>query len=325
MSDLLDIFSRVMGVFLIMGAGALARRKSWLTPDADNSLARLTANVLLPALFVDRVFSSDAVDQMASAWLPPLIGYGTTSLGIGLAWLLARNLGPRFGLESDSSQRAFALTAGICNYGYIPLPLAQHFYPAAEVSLILHNVGVDLALWSVGIWVIAGSGGETGARRAFLSPAMIAVVVSLGLRQLGIASWIPAPLLQMTEALGSCSVPVGQVLSGAIIFDFLRRVRWQGALGTVCAAFGFRLLLMPLLMLSAAAAFPLSTEMRQVILLQAAMPAAVFSIVLVRLYDQDTTTALRVVLSTGLAGVITIPLWMHAGKLWLFGGAVLGQ
>lgn len=317
MSDLLEIFSRVLGVFLIMAAGAFARRQAWLTPDADNSLARLTANVLLPALFVDRVFSSSALDRLAEAWLPPLIGYSTTALGVLLAWSLARQVGPRFGLESDSSHRAFAITAGICNYGYIPLPLAQHFYPAAEVSLILHNVGVDLAMWSVGIWVVAGGGGESSLRRAFLSPAVIAVAGALVLRQSGAVHWIPPPLLQMTEALGECALPIGQVLSGAIIFDFLRRVRWHGALATVSAAVGFRLLLMPLLMLSAAALAPLSTELRQVVLLQAAMPASVFSIVLVRLYDQDTTTGLRVVLSTGLAGVISIPLWMHAGKLWL--------
>ncbi len=319
MYDLLPIFSRVMGVFLVMGVGAFARRKDWLTRDADASLARLTANVLLPALFVDRILTGQPFESIAVAWVPPAIGWTTTVFGLLLAFFLARRIGPRFGLESDGSQRAFALSAGICNYGYIPLPLAQHFYPAAEVSLILHNVGVDLALWSVGVWIIAG-GKESSTRKAIFSPPMIAVVVSIAVKQLGWQSMVPPPILQMTRALGDCTIPLGLVLSGAIIIDFINQVRWRSSAGTVIAACGYRLLIMPAIMLATAALMQLSLEVRQVIVLQAAMPAAVFPIVLARLYDKDTTTALRVILSTGLAGIITIPLWLYAGRLWLLAG-----
>ena len=54
-----------------------------------------------------------------------------------------------------------------------------------------------------------------------------------------------------------------------------------------------------------------------VVILQAAMPAAVFPIVLVRMYDRDTTTALRVVLPTSIAGIALIPAWLAVGKWWL--------
>jgi predicted permease len=317
MTDVIPIFSRVMGVFLVMGVGAFARRKDWLTRDADASLARLTAHVLLPAFFVDRILTGQPFESIAVAWVPPVIGFVTTVFGLLLAFVLAQRIGPRFGLASDGSQRAFALSAGICNYGYIPLPLAQYFYPEAEVSLILHNIGVDLALWTVGIWIIAG-GKESSARRAILSPPMIAVVASITIKQLGWQAWIPAPVLQMTGALGDCTIPLGLVLSGAIIVDFINQVRWRSSAGTVIAACGYRLAIMPVIMLGIASLLPLSLDVRQVIVLQAAMPAAVFPIVLARLYDKDTTTALRVILSTGLAGIVTIPLWLYAGRLWLF-------
>lgn len=316
MADLLPIFSRVMGVFLVMGVGAFARRRDWLTRDADASLARLTAHVLLPAFFVDRILTGQPFESLAVAWVPPVIGLATTVCGLLLAFFLAQRIGPRFGLHSDASQRAFALSAGICNYGYIPLPLAQYFYPESEVSLILHNIGVDLALWSVGVWIIAG-GKESSTRRALLSPPMIAVVVSIAVKQLGWQSLVPPPVMQMTRALGDCTIPLGLVLSGAIIVDFISQVRWRSGVGTVLAACGYRLLLMPVVMLAVASLLPLSLDVRQVIVLQAAMPAAVFPIVLARLYDKDTTTALRVILSTGLAGIITIPLWLYAGRLWL--------
>ena len=92
-------------------------------------------------------------------WLPPLFGFVTTVAGFMLGLLFARGMGSTIGLDSDSKKRSFALCVGICNYGYIPLPLAMEFYPEAVIDLIMHNIGVDMALWSVGIAVITGRRG----------------------------------------------------------------------------------------------------------------------------------------------------------------------
>ena len=56
--------------------------------------------------------------------------------------------------------------------------------------------------------------------------------------------------------------------------------------------------------------------MQQVVTIQAAMPSAVFSIVLVRLYGRDTVTAIQVILGTSVAGVLLIPLWLVLGRVF---------
>jgi predicted permease len=318
MTDLLPIFSRVMGVFLVMVAGAVARRFGWVTRDADASLSRLTAYLLLPALFVDRILGNSEFQLAGSAWVPPAIGLVATASQLLLAFAFARRVGRHIGLASDGSQRAFALSVGLCNYGYIPLPLAQHFYPDAEVSLILHNVGVDLALWSVGIWVIGGGQGGSNRQR-FFSPPVLAIVAAFAIKQLGAEALIPAPVMQMAGALGQCAVPLGLALSGAILFDFASQVPWRNAIRTILAACGFRLLAMPLLLLVAASLLPLTPPMRQVMLLQAAMPSAVFAVILARLFDKDVATAVQVVLATSVVGTISIPLWLYFGRMWLIG------
>jgi len=318
MNDLLPIVSRVSGVFLVMAVGALARKRGWLTRESDASLANLTANVLLPALFLDRVLAGPQLDSILVAWIPPAIGFCSTAIGLVLALTFARSMGKIFGCESDSAQRAFALGVGIGNYGYIPLPLAQHFYPEAEVDLILHNVGVDLALWTVGIGIIAG-GKESSVKRPLLSPPVVAIGIAIFIKQVGIGAFLPGPVLQMIHALSLCAIPLGLVLSGAIIVDFIRHANWGTSSKTIIAAIAFRQILMPILMLGSAMLLPLSVTVQQVVILQAAMPSAVFPIVLTRLYDRDTTTALRVILGTGLFGLITIPLWLYAGRVLLLG------
>jgi predicted permease len=83
-----------------------------------------------------------------------------------------------------------------------------------------------------------------------------------------------------------------------------------------------RLGLLPLGMLLLAMVLPCSVELKRVVAIQAAMPAATFPIVLARHYDGDTGVGTWIVLSSSLVSLITIPLWIPAG-LHLLGVATL--
>ena len=63
----------------------------------------------------------------------------------------------------------------------------------------------------------------------------------------------------------------------------------------------------------AAWALPLSVELRRVLIVQAAMPSAVFSIVLARHYGGHTATAVQVVLATTLVSLVSTPFVITAG------------
>jgi hypothetical protein len=123
--------------------------------------------------------------------------------------------------------------------------------------------------------------------------------------------------MNAAHLLGQCAVPMGLILIGATVADFAHEfVSRQGgrAMGWALVV---RLGILPLMFLGLMRVLPIPVELRQVMLLQAAMPAAVFPIVMARLYGGDPATALRVVLSTSLVGLATIPLWIRAGLAWL--------
>ena len=73
----------------------------------------------------------------------------------------------------------------------------------------------------------------------------------------------------------------------------------------------------PVLFLAAAKFLPASTELKRVIAIESAMPAAVFPIVMARHYAGDPPTAMRVVIGTTVVGLVTIPLWIRFGMHWL--------
>ena len=321
MNDFGLIASNVVGVLLVMATGALARWLGWLSVASDRSLAVLVANVLLPALFLDRIASAKATISAASngptgivdSLIPPIVGFGCTCLGFIIAWLIVRGIGPMFGLRDPIIQNTFVFTVGIANYGYIPLPLAEQFFPKAVVPLLLHNVGVDIALWSIGILIISGDI-RNGWKRVVYSPPLWAMFIAVTIQQLGFAPWLPTSIMKAVAALGQCSIPVGLMLSGAIIVDYWKDCQWRTAIPTLSLAFVIRLILLPITFLTIAKMIRLPNHLDEVLLLQAAMPAATFPIVITKLYHGDLPTALRVIVGTSIMGLVTIPIWIVVGK-----------
>lgn len=316
-SSYISIATTVAGVFLVMAMGALARYLKWFTSEVDRSMAGFTSNVLLPAFFFHRIMTDSKLSNSLSAWTPSLYGFALTASGFLVSAMVVWSMGKWFGLKEDSQKRTFTLCSGIANYGYIPIPLAEAFYPDCIVTLLVHNVGVDVALWSIGLYMISGLGLKKSWRRIVFSPPLVSVVVALVIRQFGLQVFIPKPLLHMTEQLGRCSIPMGLVLSGAIILDYVGKIRIADSIKPFLLAVAVRMILLPILFLMVAKWGTSSSELQQVLLLQAAMPAATFPIVMARLYNQSIETALTVVVGTSVLGIITIPIWMVVGAHWL--------
>jgi predicted permease len=110
--------------------------------------------------------------------------------------------------------------------------------------------------------------------------------------------------------LGVCAVPVGLLVTGAVLADHMRPGMLRSGWDTITLALALRLGLLPVLILSAALFLPLDPALRTVLVVQSAMPSAVFPVVLAKMHDGDMPTALRVVLATSLASLVTIPFWL---------------
>jgi predicted permease len=74
---------------------------------------------------------------------------------------------------------------------------------------------------------------------------------------------------------------------------------------------------LPVAMLLLAKFLPCSVELKRVIVVQAAMPAGVVSIIVSKLYGGHPRTAVQIVLGTTALGVFVIPLWLGFGLEWV--------
>jgi malate permease and related proteins len=167
MSEFWTVLGAVVPVFLITGAGFILRRLNWLTAEADQSMLRLTINLLLPCLILDAALGNAALAQWRNLVLAPLVGAGTFAVGM----LVCGRCAGLAGLKDDRARRTFALTAGLYNYAFVPIPLALLLFGQQTVGvLFVHNLGVEFALWTLGVTVIAGGRAHVGLKRIINAP-----------------------------------------------------------------------------------------------------------------------------------------------------------
>lgn len=313
MSEFATVLAAVLPVFTIAGLGFLIRRLNWLTAEADASLLRVLVNVLVPCFFLDSILGNQALREVKNIVLPPLVGFGTVALGTWLSFQLRK----RTGLGTPAERRTFAFLTGTYNYGYVPLPLALSLFGGETAGvLIVHNLGVEIALWTIGLTLLGGFKLKDSWRK-LLTPPLITILLGIALNLAGASAHLPGFLLTTAKSLGACAIPLGIVLIGATVADLLPEFH-PGRGGRVMAlSCVLRLGILPALFLLIAKFGPFSIELKRVILLQAAMPAAVFPIIMARHYGGDTSTALRVVIATSVVGLVTMPFWIRAGMAFL--------
>lgn len=308
-----QLFLTILPVFAMIGLGLLLRRTGWIAAEAEHTLLNLVVKVTFPCLIFDLVVTNAAFRRPENVLLPPLVGFGlavSSMLGAALA-------GRAAGLTRGAGLRTFALTTGLTNYGYLPLPIMEAaFGPDSRAVLFVHNIGVEAAIWTAGMVLLSGDSLRNSWRRLLNMP-LAALVVALTLNLTGASGQVPRLITDMTHSLGTCAVPLGLVMTGASIEPFLHEPRQLIAPRAAVLACVLRLGVLAAAFLAAAKWLPLSPELKRVVLVQAAMPAAVGPIVLARFYGGQPLVAVQVVLATTTVAMFTIPLWLEVGRAWL--------
>ncbi|WPJ96921.1 AEC family transporter [Coraliomargarita algicola] len=304
------IFTAIMPIFFIITAGYLARRLGWLNEAADRSLMTVVVNLLYPAFIFSLVLGNDALRDPANIVLPPLIGLTSIVAAFGSIMLLARKL--KIGDQREC--RTFAFSTGIYNYGYFPIPIVALLFNRETTGVLLvYNVGIEIAMWSLGVGYILSANDPKPIWRRLLSGPVIAILIAVPLNWLRIDEQLPNFAFESIDLLGKCAIPLALLIIGATFADLAKGVRIFERLRIPVIAVIIRLGIFPVILIFFAFLFPFPTELKAVMVVQAAMPCGVFPIVLARQFDGSPEVALKVVLATTIVSFVTIPLWITFG------------
>jgi len=319
----LTVLEAVLPIYLLAAIGGFLRVQKVVTAEMEKGLLKLVIHCLYPCLILDKTLGNDLVRQSEVLFWGIGLGFGLVMIGMLVSWLVATALR----MKAGQGKRTFTFSGGVQNYGYTAIPILIALFVVDGDDdvlgvLFIHSLGVEIAIWVVGLMVLTGA--YLKSPKQLINGPIVAVVLGIGLSWTG--GWeifdperggIFGLIVRQTMSwLGACAFPIGLLLIGATMVDMVSKERLSSKVGL--GACFVRLLVMPLVIISAAKFLPLAPALQQVLLVQAAMPAAVTPIIVARHYGGSPGVAVQVVLATSALALVTMPLWISWGVKFIF-------
>jgi predicted permease len=309
--DFTTILLATIPVYLLMFIGGLVRRVGWLPREADVGIMNLAVKVLTPCLAFERIVGNDALKDGSQVVLNATLGF----VLVAASMFLCHAIAPLIGLRRGEGSRTFAISTALQNYGFVAIPVLEALFADKKLVGVMFTftIGVEIAMWTIGVGMLTGF--SKAPWRHALSVPVLAILASLVLHYAGVGPYVPDMLHTLTGQLGACAIPISVLLIGASISDLIgsERIRWNVAI----AAPVLRMGVLPIAFIAAGMLLPLTVEMKQILCVQAGMPAAVFTVVVARHYGGHAATAVLVIISTTVVSFFTTPLVIGLAMKWL--------
>lgn len=294
--DTVQLLINVLGpVVLIVGMGGLLGPRLGLD---ITTLSKLAYWILGPAF----VFNIFATTTLEAAIAVRLAAAGAAAV-FGSA-LVALALAPSFRLRGPAAS-ATIMSSAYGNVGNAGLAIAvfalgDDIVDRAGVLMVtIMFLGTLISVW-LGTRQTASA--LAAARQALLSPMILAGIVGFAVNQLNLA--VPLLIDRAVSTIAGALIPV-MLLTLGLQLAAVGSLRWMRSTSLVGIA---KLIAAPLVGWAIAAALGLDGDDRAVVILQCAMPPAVFCMVLALEHDLEGERTTNDVVATTLAALITLPV-----------------
>ena len=308
----MEIFLRsISGILVILGmilVGFVIGEKGWFDDKSRGLLAKLVTQVALPCYMLytitQRFTAADLLIMLPALRFPAL----SMVILLGIATAVARILAVR-----QDRRGLFISMFFNSNTIFVGLPINQALFGDASIPYVLiYYMCNTTFFWTLGTYLIQRDGeGEaqfdlkTSLKKVF-SPPLMGFLLGLVMVMLQIK--LPAFLASDLQYLGNLTTPLSMIFIGLSVSHVGVK---QLVLGKdqLLILLG-RFLVAPLLMASIVYWLPLPSLMKQVFIIQSAMPVMTNAPVVARLYGADSDYAAVMVTETTLATMVVIPFLM---------------
>ncbi|MFT3990282.1 MAG: AEC family transporter [Luteolibacter sp.] len=305
-----SVVASVLPVYILLLAGAILRKTNLLHREHDEGILKVIYNVMLPCYIMDKVLGCHDLRSGSVVFSTIGIGFLNIALGASLGLLAATAMR----LEKGHGRRTFALASGCPNFGFTAVPVIETLWGASTLGLLfIHNLGSEVAMWTVGVMVMTGDRGISW--RKLVNGPVVAILLSLLLVATHVDEMVTGPLRVAMSKIGIGAFPLTILITGCIMMDMAtaERPNWRMIFGSSIVRF----ILGPAAILCMAKFLPLHVELKKVLIIQAAMPSALTTILLARLYGGRPAVAVQIIIATTCISVFTLPWIISWGCQWL--------
>jgi malate permease and related proteins len=299
----------VMTIMIMVSVGYVLAHKGWFTEDTKKLIPRLVNYIALPTYMIWNLmttFSHEKLLEMLPGLIVPVLSMLITFvIGYVTSVIINVPLGRRGAFRS-----MFFVSSTI----FVGLPVNMALFGDAGVPYALLYFLANAALfWTLGVYCISTDGKmirpaifSLATVKNLFSPPLTAFTVAIILVMLEVP--LPGFLALTFKHLGSMTTPLSMLFIGLIIYGTnLKKVKFSRDMAALLCG---RFIISPLSILLMTYFFPIPELMRNVFIIQSAMPAMTQTAILSKVYGSDTEYAAVMISVTTLISILAIPIYM---------------
>ncbi|MED4697344.1 AEC family transporter [Peribacillus frigoritolerans] len=307
------VFLSILGPMFIMAVisviGYVIARTNEITAESKQLLISIMINVAIPCIILDGAFKTKVGKELMSQLIIIFIFSIIISLlSLLLGWVFARIFN-----YSPSNARKMAFIAGLGNTGFIGIPLcAAIFGPKGALLAAAFDTGVGIVLFTVAIALLQDNYQFTFASlKQLINPPIISIVIALFVIVAEIQP--PEVIQQLNGMLANLATPLGMLYIGILIRMMLKQ-RGTMSISRLTVPILLKLIIFPILTIVVVVFTNFSMMMKQVIIIQVAMPTMTIAPVLLARYTQDEEIGVKAAVYSTICAILTVPFIVFIGS-----------
>jgi len=313
MNTYLHTLTSILIVACVILLVVLLRKRGILKQGNGTLFSQIVTRVTLPALIFEALSKSSVEWQYIFLFLYIFL---TEIILLVLAW----SIGKILKLE-QSRMGSFLLVSAFGSSALLGYPLIMELFPNNAAALtegtFVSELGVGLPLFTIGVMIVMYYGDKDqtknslfgGASLFFKSPIFISIITGLlwSFSPFGSTGILITPLFEAIHIIAKANTFFVALTVGVLLnFSSMKNIIWL-ALFTII----IKLIISPLLVYLPAESMSLEPWQLQVLLLEAAMPSAMLSVVLATRYGCDAKLAAKLVFITLIGSLFTVAVMIN--------------
>lgn len=306
--ELLNAFGSIFSIVIMIVIGCWITRKEWLDKAGAQLISKLVINVSLPALMINNImtdFDRAKLLSLGKGIIVPIISIALTYL-VGKIFVKVFNVTPK---RRGSFTSMFFVSTSI----FIGLPVNLALFGSECVPYVLiYYIANTTFFWTIGVFQISKDGNgkinkflSMDTLKRIFSPPLMGFILAIILVLLAVP--VPKFMMDTCKYLGNLTTPLSMIFIGNTIYYInLKGVRFDKDVWGVLLG---RFVICPLLVVLICKVIPLPEIMKNIFIIQAAMPVMTTTAIVAKSYEADYQYAAILITISTLLSLLIIPIY----------------
>ena len=304
MTEFYPVLEQLLLMGVLIALGFYLNKSGKIEQAAEKGIAELTIDIAFPALIFTNIIKDFDLRMLSQYLIVPVSALIITVVSILIIFIVTPILD-----YSKREKEEFAFVTVFSNNIFIGAPICLALFGAQGLILaILYDFGMQLILWTVGIWLLKDSGqnAESHFLANIFSPPIIGLMLGLVVVFSGLD--LPESVVNITDSVGAITVPLAMIFIGLQ----LAKSSFREVLGNkkIYLLSFLRLILFPTLIYFGLGLFGISSLLREVMTILAAMPVFASSSVIMEKYGHKSDFASAAIFATIVFMGLTLPVFI---------------